>query len=352
MRTRAARTTATWPRVTLTALGLSIVLLAACSPSPTTSAEGATPSSGPVHYSAPVAEGRTFVNQSTSFVSLPGTVASRRPQATEPVTTSLFEPRTQGLPPGVEWRVLWLRAKNCESGTRRIEFFVQQEGVTSMTVRRFVQGDTWSIGQPNRAVGTEVAPGGELGWLESASDPLILGPGQSVGARFHDMAGGASGCNWQYGAIQQPEGTGVADAPASLPRHEVNGSFTSDRPGLRVSWRTVPTGRYWIPETVTARNCERSPRQMDVVLLGPGNITHGVVTTAENGSGPATVAPGGSFTWSSTPAAARLVLPAGWSLGVRWHGMDGADRSECTWTATFSTATEGVTGDVFDASIR
>jgi hypothetical protein len=332
------------------------VVLGACAPPPPAVGAGSNDDgspAGPVTYSAELASDRTFVNQSTSFTSSAGTVSSRRPQASEPEATSLFAPTTQGLPEGVEWRLLWLRAKNCESVTRRIEFFVQQEQPVSVTVRRFVQGDSWVAGEPVREVQVGVAPGGELGWVGSTDRPLVIGPGQSIGARFHDMAGGSEGCNWQFGAIQQPAGTGVAlHHGATTPMTtQVAGSFTSDRAGRRVSWRTVPEGQYWVPESVTATNCESAPRRIDVVLLGPGDLTHGVVGGPPDGSGPATVRAGATFEWDASRwGGSRLALPAGWSLGVRWHDLDGSTPSaRCSWEANFSVGGPGGPGAAFDA---
>ncbi|HET7489953.1 MAG TPA: hypothetical protein VFJ85_18650 [Acidimicrobiales bacterium] len=284
---------------------------------------------GPVTNTAALAGGRTFVNQSTSFVSGPGTNASRRPQATERTTTSLFSPPVTGLPAGVEWRLLWLRAHNCEDAPRRLEFFVVDEAAPA-TVRKFTQTDTWVTGQPNRDVSVEVAAGGQLSWTAPAGADVVVGPGQSVGARWYGMAGGAEACNWQFAAVQQPAGTG-ADALAAGPVHAL-ADLVAPKPttGMKAVWATVPAGAVWLPTDVAGRNCETGPRQMEAVLLGPGAITMGSLTA---GAGPVTVGPGETFRWSAPGA--PPVLPAGWSVGVRWLGLTGDRLAEpCSWEAS------------------
>ena len=310
---------------------------------------------GPVTNKATVAPDRTLVNQSTSFISSAGTNSSRRPMASESPSTSLYSPSSQGVPAGMEWRMLWLRASNCEPGPRQVEFFVQQEVPTSTTVRKFVQGDDWRAGQANRMVGVYVAgSGGELSWVEDATDPFIVSAGQSIGARWYGMTGGYSGCNWQFGAVQRPAGTGAASAATALPTATVGGSFKADTKGVRASWRTVPPGSYWVPESVRATNCETSgARHMEVVLLGPGNITHGVLTTARDGSGPVPVPAGGTFTWTASPSRPRLLLPEGWALGVRWTGMAGdAPTATCSWSATVSMGAMGGGATSFDSTMK
>jgi hypothetical protein len=310
---------------------------------------------GPVTSSAVVAPGRTFVNQSTSFTSSAGTNSSRRPQASESASTSLFSPASQGVPAGMEWRILWLRARNCEPGTRKIEFFIQQESPTATIVSKFVQSDTWAPGQPNRNVAVDVAGnGGELAWVDSPANSLIISASQSVGARFYGMTGGSSGCSWQFGAIQQPAGVGVSTTSVSLPNTTLSGSFKGGLSGIRASWRVVPQGSYWEPESVTATNCETSgARHMEVVLLGPGNITQGVVIPTATGSGPLSVPAGGTFSWSAAPNRPRLLLPEGWALGVRWTDMAGdAPTATCAWSATVSVGSMNWAADVFDRTMR
>ncbi len=308
---------------------------------------------GPVTNATVVAADRRFVNQSTSFNSTAGTVSSRRPVASESPSAALHSPASQGVPAGKEWRLLWLRAVNCEAASRQIEFFVQREAPTSATVARFVQGDMWTAGQPNRTVAVSVAGGGELSWVESPGKPLILSAHQSIGVRWYGMAGGGSGCNWQFGAIEAPAGTGVGLSRAALPTANVGGTFKANAAGVRASWRTVPAGSYWLPESVTATNCEAGPRRMEVVLLGPGNITQGVVTPAGNGVGPVAVPAGGTFRWSASELRARLLLPEGWGIGVRWMDMAGnAPTVTCSWTASVSAGAIGASGTAFDATMR
>ncbi len=47
---------------------------------------------GPVTNAVPLAGERRFINQSTSFNSTPGTASSRRPQASESLSASLYNP--------------------------------------------------------------------------------------------------------------------------------------------------------------------------------------------------------------------------------------------------------------------
>jgi hypothetical protein len=311
--------------------------------SPESAPSGPVVPTGPVTNSVALAAGRVFVNQSTSFTSSPGTLSSRRPQATEPSTTSLFSPPVSGLPAGVEWRLLWLRATNCEAAARPIEFFLQDE-ISSVTVARFVPGDMWVAGQPDRRVAVDVAPAGEIAWHDTTASPVIVPPGHSIGVRWHAMGGGAASCNWQFAAIQQPAGTGLrTGGPAVSSTSSVSRSFGAHASGLRASWQTVPAGAVWIPQSVTATNCETGPRQMEIVLLGPGAITMGVLGMASNGAGPATIPPGGTLTWSSAPVGRPgLVLPSGWSLGVRWLDMTGGQPDlRCEWSATVAVAAAG-----------
>ncbi|WP_157943962.1 hypothetical protein [Blastococcus atacamensis] len=293
------------------------------------------------------------MNQSVSFASSAGTVSSRRPQASESSTTTLYNPASQGVPVGKEWRLLWLRAVNCEAAPRLMEFFVHQESPTQTALAKFVQGDVWRAGQPNRAVAVAVpANGGQLSWVENRGEPLILAAGQSIGARWYGMVGGARSCNWQYGAIEQPAGTGIAATSTSLPTATVGASFKGDVAGLRSSWRTVPAGTYWLPTSVRATNCETGPRRMDIVLLGPGNIMQGVVTSAVGGSGPVEVPAGGTWTWTASESSSRLLLPEGWGLGVRWLDMRGdAPTGTCSWSATVSVGAMGGTAAAFDSSM-
>jgi hypothetical protein len=302
------------------------------------------PQSGPVTNVVALDANRRFVNQSTSFTSKAGQLSSRRPQAGEPATTSLFAPPSQGLPAGVEWRVLWLRARNCEDGSRPMEFFVQDEA--RGTVRRFVQNDAWMVGQPARSVAVSVAPGGELAWTDTTAAPLVVGPGQSIGAKWNAMTGGAANCNWQFAAIEQPAGTGAHAGDASAwGLADAGGSFADDRLGLRASWRTVPGGSFWIPQSVQASNCDAAPRGMEVILLGPGGITMGVLSSAPDGAAPELVPPGGTLRWSAAERGNPLVvLPPGWSLGVRWLGMAGGrPGATCQWAARVSVAPSGTT---------
>ncbi len=250
--------------------------------------------------------------------------------------------------------MLWLRAMNCEAAPRQIEFFIQQETPPSTPVAKFVQGDTWTAGQPNRTVAVAVAPnGGELSWVENPATPLVITAGQSVGARWYGLTGGGTGCNWQFGAIEQPAGTRVAASSTPLPSTTIGATFKANLAGARASWRTVAPQTFWLPETVNATNCESGPRRMEVVLLGPGNITQGVVTPSANGSGPVVVPAGGKFTWSASALRSRLVLPEGWSLGVRWLDMAGnAPTATCAWSATVSVGTMGTTAAAFDAAVR
>jgi hypothetical protein len=295
--------------------------------------------SGPVTNTAVMAEARLFVNQSTSFVSSAGTLSSRRPQRTERASTSLFDPQVSGLPDGVEWRVLWMRAHNCETGARGIEFFVVDEA-RAVTVRAFVQHDSWTPGEPARVVAVAVPAGGQLSWTESAAAPLIVGPGESLGARWYGMVGGSEACNWQFAAIQQPAGTGDSGlAPSGT--STVGGSFRPTRSGSRADWQTVPSGSYWVARTVSAQNCEDGTREMQAVLLGPGGITMGVLTPSGDGAGPVAVPAGGTFSWSAPPGS-QVVLPPGWSVGVRWLGLTADDPgAECAWSATVSVGEPG-----------
>ncbi len=92
---------------------------------------------------------------------------------------------------------------------------------------------------------------------------------------------------------------------------------------------------------------------MEIILLGPGNITQGVVTPAANGSGPVVVPARGTFTWRAAALRSRLVLPEGWALGVRWLDMAGnAPTATCSWAATVSVGGAGVAGSTFDATVR
>ncbi|HET9443877.1 MAG TPA: hypothetical protein VFO65_11175 [Acidimicrobiales bacterium] len=164
----------------------------------------------------------------------------------------------------------------------------------------------------------------------------MVGPGQSIGARWHGMAGGSASCNWQFSAIQQPAGTGAEPLAGGEAQALPERALATLGPPMRTSWHTVPDGSWWAPETVSALNCESGRRQMEVMLLGPGLITMGALTTAPDGAGPVTVEPGATFTWSAAAAGSpALVLPAGWSLGVRWLGMTGErPGAACTWGAT------------------
>jgi len=268
--------------------------------------------------------------------------------------TTLYSPTSQGVPAGKEWRVLWMRAVNCETGTRLMEFFVHREAPDRGPLATFVQNDMWRAGQPARAVAVSVpGNGGQLSWIEDRRAPLIVASGQSLGARWHGMVGGAHSCNWQFGAIEQPAGTGVAATSTVLPTATAGASFKGDVAGLRSSWRTVPAGLYWRPESIRATNCEAGARRMDVALLGPGNIQQGVITSAAGGSGPVVVPAGGTWTWKASDTASRLVLPEGWSLGVRWLDMRGdAPTRTCSWSATVSVGTMGGTAAAFDSTMR
>lgn len=304
----------------------------------------ATPDS-PVTTRRPLTSGRDFVSQSVSFVvSSSGTVSSRRPLQTEPQSTSLYRPAHAGVPAGLEWRVLWLRARNCDPDASRIEFFVHDEA-SGATVRRFTQSATTPV---------EVAPSGDLAWTESIANPLILRTGQSIGVRFHDMRAGSRDCNWQFAAIEQPAGTGLATRSADVDRREVGASFPADRAGLRASWRTAPAGEFWLPEEITAVNCESAPRAIEAVVLAPGNITMATLHLVSDGSGPNPVDGGSSYRWNASERGdPRLVIPPGWSLGVRWLNMTGdAPENRCTWNATVSAVPLGLSSTDLDSTLR
>jgi hypothetical protein len=123
---------------------------------------------------APLGSGETFVNQSVSFDSQPGTLASFRP-----------------VPTGRYWRLQTLRATNCEDQPRPMEFVLaDQDGTTHAVLS--LEGATPRV----------VPAQGALAWTGS----VLVPAGWRVYARWHDMAGGHR-CNWQYTAIERPAGS-------------------------------------------------------------------------------------------------------------------------------------------------
>lgn len=120
---------------------------------------------------APLGTGEQLVNQSVSFDTTPGTLASFRP-----------------VPTGVFWEVQTLRATNCEAEPRAMEFVLADQ-----------DGTTHAVLSLEGATPTVVPPKGALAWHGSVKIPAHW----RVYARWHGMAGGQR-CNWQYTAIERP----------------------------------------------------------------------------------------------------------------------------------------------------
>lgn len=119
---------------------------------------------------APLAAGETLVNQSVSFDSGRGTLASFR-----------------AVPTGRYWEVQTLRATNCEDGPRPMEFVLADQ-----------DGTTHAVLSLEGATPTVVPPNGALAWNGSVRIPANW----RIYARWHEMTGGER-CNWQYTAIER-----------------------------------------------------------------------------------------------------------------------------------------------------
>jgi hypothetical protein len=115
-------------------------------------------------------EGETLVNQSVSFDSQRGELASYR-----------------AVPDGRYWQLQTMRATNCEDDPRAMEFVLADQ-----------DGTTHAVLSLEGATPTMVAPHGALAWNGS----VMVSAGWRVYARWHGMQGG-SRCNWQYTAIER-----------------------------------------------------------------------------------------------------------------------------------------------------
>jgi hypothetical protein len=123
-----------------------------------------------VENRAPLAAAETLVNQSVSFDSGRGTLASFR-----------------SVPPGRYWEVQTLRATNCEDAPRPMEFVLADQ-----------DGTTHAVLSLEGATPTMVPAHGALAWNGSVRIPAAW----RVYARWHEMTGGKR-CNWQYTAIER-----------------------------------------------------------------------------------------------------------------------------------------------------
>ena len=255
-------------------------------------------------HAVPVGDA-TFVAQTVSFVSrTAGLASSRRPAMHDP------ERSGDGVGPGLEWQVLWLRAVNCEAGERTIGF-----AVVDGTGR-----ETASFAPPR-----SIPPGGTYAWVSAAGTPTVVPSGHAVAARWNGMEGaGATGCSWQFAALESPAGRPATVLAAADELMEVGSHFTVDEPGLHASWREAPSGGWSRPAGVTASNCEAGPRQIEAVVLSPDRLVFGELPGARTDR---LVDPGASARW----APAQLLLPPGWSIGVRWSGMAGSGHT-CAWS--------------------
>ena len=119
---------------------------------------------------APLAEGENLVNQSVSFDSQAGDLASHR-----------------AVPEGRYWELQTMRATNCEAEPRAMEFVVADQ-----------DGTTHAVLSLESATPTVVQPGGALAWNGSVMVPARW----RVYARWRAMAGGGR-CNWQYTAVER-----------------------------------------------------------------------------------------------------------------------------------------------------
>jgi hypothetical protein len=114
--------------------------------------------------------GETLVNQSVSFDSQRGELASYR-----------------AVPDGVYWQLQTMRATNCEDAARPMEFVLADR-----------DGTTHAVLSLEGATPTMVPPHGALAWTGN----VMVASGWRVYARWHAMDGGAR-CNWQYTAIER-----------------------------------------------------------------------------------------------------------------------------------------------------
>ncbi len=144
--------------------------------------------------------------------------------------------------------------------TRPVEFFVYDEP-RSTTVLRFVPGDVWVAGQPNRRVAVDVAAGGELAWHDTVAAPVVVGPGQSVGGRRSSMTGA------------RPAATGSSRPSSSPP--EPAPAPVAPRNSRRRPCRLLPGGHRWAAGELADGAVERpvgAPvRHRDELRNGPAS---------------------------------------------------------------------------------